>query len=408
MSIIVQKFGGTSVETTENLKHVAQRVIRHINLGHNVVVVVSARGDTTDRLIKLAKRVARKPSPRELDFLLATGEMESASLLSMILNDIGQPSICFTGFQAGIFTDDVHTDARITKVQAGKLRSYIEEGWVPVVAGFQGMDSHGDITTLGRGGSDTTAVAIAAALNAEMCEIYTDVEGVYTIDPDIVPTARKIKHMAYKELEELTYLGAKVVHPRAAAMARIYQVPLHIRSTFSDNMGTIVTKETEDMEKVDVRAIALDKDQLEVTYVGVPNNIEALSEIFNTIANDNIFIDVIAHGYSKSEASNNLTFTIRKKDKAKILKISKQLQNKIGFKEFILVTDIAKVSVVGSGLRQHIGVASRMFKALADEKIHVYSIGTSDILISCLVPLKLAEKAAWVLHEAFGLSREDI
>ena len=403
-SLIVQKYGGTSVGSIERIQQVAQKVYQRYLTGEHLVVVLSAMAGVTDSLLKLAAQVSDEPDPRELDVLLATGEQQSIALFCMAASELGIPAHSLLGFQAGLLTDRRFGRARINFVQAGRIQEMLDQDQVVVVAGFQGMDlENGDLTTLGRGGSDTTAVALAAALGAQVCEIYTDVEGVYTADPNLVPQARKLDRVSHEEMLEMASLGAKVLDIRAVEFAAKFGVQLHVRSTFSDQEGTMVVPENQVREKLIVSGVTHDKNQARITVTGVPDQPGVASQVFSPISKAGIVVDVIIQNTSAGEITD-LTFTVPKTDYQQALRILAKVAKDIGAHKVLGDPDIAKVSIVGLGMRNHAGVASRMFTALAGEGINIQMINTSEIKVSCVVDEKYTELAVRVLHEAFGLA----
>jgi len=402
MALIVQKYGGTSVADLEKMQNVARRVITAKQNGDDVVVVLSAMAGETDRLITLAHRASDKPAEREYDALVATGEQVTVSLLSIILNKMGYKAKSFLGHQVKIHTDKAYTNARILDVDIRKLKRELDRGYIVVVAGFQGVDEDGNITTLGRGGSDTSAVAVAAALKAECCEIYTDVDGVYTADPNIYDASKKLKKISYEEMLELASAGAKVLQHRSVELAKIYEVPIHVRSSFNVERGTLVTKEDKDMEKEVVSGVTYDKDQAKVTVVNVPDRPGIASRLFTPISDKNIVVDMIIQNAS-TENRTDLTFTIPKKDLKEVQGIVDKVAEEIGASRVDYDEHISKISIVGVGMRSHAAVASMMFAALAGEGINILMISTSEIKISCVVESKYAELAVRVLHDAFSL-----
>jgi len=406
VSVIVQKYGGTSVGTVEKIRHVAQRVVATKMEGNDVVVVVSAMAGETDRLINLAHEMVDKPDGREYDMMVSTGEQVSIALLSMAIKALGHKAISLLGFQLKISTNSDFTKARIESIEADRITDAFEQGTIVVVAGFQGIDDKENITTLGRGGSDTTAVAIAGVLKADMCEIYTDVEGVYTTDPTICPNAKKLDKISYDEMLEMASLGAKVLHTRSVEFAKKYDVPIHVRSTFSDNPGTIVSKEEAIMEKVVVSGVTYNKNEAKITIVKVPDNPGIASKIFTPIANANINVDMIIQNVSE-DGFTDLTFTVPETDLKRALEVVKGVVKEIGATDFQYDKDIVKVSIVGVGMRSHAGVAAEMFSVLASEGINIMMISTSEIKISCVVSSKYTELAVRVLHDAFGLGEEE-
>jgi aspartate kinase len=403
LRLIVQKYGGTSVADPEKIKRVAQRVIRTKKEGNDMVVVVSAPGNMTDDLIDLARQITDSPPPREMDMLLATGEQRSIALLAMAICAQGHNAISFTGPQAGIITDDIHRKARIKSVQSERIERELSEGKIVIVAGFQGTTVDNAITTLSRGGSDTSAVALAAELRADICEIYTDVEGVYTADPRIVSDARKIDSISYDEMLEMASLGARVLHSRAVEYAKKFKVPLHVRSTFSENPGTLVTEEVKSMEGVVVRNVPHDVDQAKISIFGVPDRPGIAYRIFHAIGIAEINVDMIVQSVGK-DAQANISFTVSKTDLRDALKILQQVGEEIGATEVIADENVAKVSVVGTGMKSHCGVAAQMFEALAEENINIQMISTSEIKISCVIEEKDTEQAVRAIHSKFQLS----
>ena len=406
MGLVVQKYGGTSVATLEKMRNVAQGVVKTKERGDDVVVVVSAMAGETDRLLHLAKEAAPEPDPRELDVILATGEQISSALLAIILKSMGYQVKSYLGHQIKISTDSVHGMARIAGVDTDKILSDVREGRIVVAAGFQGEDEAGNITTLGRGGSDTTAVAIAAVLKADVCEIYTDVDGVYTTDPTICDGARKLHRISYDEMLEMASLGAKVLQIRSVEFAKKYGVSIHVRSSFNENEGTIVCEEDTAMEKVLVSGVTCDKGQARIEIARAPDVPGVAAKFFEAISAANIVVDMIIQTSSREEGYANMAFTISKADFPKALTIAQSLAKDLGAKEVIAEEDVAKVSMVGMGMRSHSGVASKMFGALAQEGINIKMISTSEIKISCVIDTKYTELAVRSLHDAFELSGE--
>jgi len=402
--LIVQKYGGTSVGNPDRIKNVAKRVVRTKEQGHSVVVVVSAMSGETDKLINLASQVSDNPDPREMDMLVSTGERVTIALLAMAIQTLGHNACSFTGRQAGIISDSVHTKARIEKISTDRITQVLQDGGIAVIAGFQGIDEHSDVTTLGRGGSDLTAVAIAAALKADYCDIYTDVDGVYTTDPNVVPQARKLNKISYEEMLEMASSGAKVLQTRSVEFAKKYSVPVRVLSSFNDNPGTLVTKEDSDMENVVVSGVACDKNQVKVTIIGVPDRPGVAAKIFGTIASNNIIVDMIIQNIGEGGLTD-MTFTVPKPDAKKVMEVMKQVVAEIGSKGVSIKDDIAKVSIIGVGMRSHSGVAAQMFAALAKERINIMMISTSEIKISCVIDAKYAELAVRVLHENFNMDK---
>jgi len=406
MSILVQKFGGSSVRDVERIKNVARRIAAKKAEGYQMVVVISAMGDTTDELIDMAHQLNPEPPEREMDQLISTGEQISSALLAMALQNLGLRSISLTGDQVGIITDDSHTKARIFEIKPHKIEEELERDAVVVAAGFQGINLKKDVTTLGRGGSDTTAVALAAVLQAEICEIYTDVEGVYTADPRIVPAARKLERLSYDEMLELASLGAKVIQNRAVEFAKKFSVVLHIRSSFKEDEGTIISEEVDEMsmEDVSIRGVSLDRDEAKLTITRVPDRPGIAACIFQTIAEQNINVDMIIQNVSE-EGYTDVTFTVPRPEAKKARRTLEKISEEIKAGQILLDEAIAKVSVVGVGMKSHPGVAATMFKAFADNQINIMMISTSEIKISCVVRDGDGEKAARVAHQAFGLDR---
>ncbi len=400
--LIVQKYGGTSVGSIERIKNVAGKVARARDEGHEVVVVVSAMSGETDRLLSLAHELTPAPLEREMDVLLSSGERVTIALLAIALNSLGYPAKAFTGRQVGIVTDSVHTKARIERVGGERVKEALQQGIIPVVAGFQGISESSDVTTLGRGGSDLTAVALAAALKADRCDIYTDVEGVFTADPNVVSEAKKLDKISYEEMLELASLGAKVLQNRSVEYAAKYGVKVRVLSTFVEGSGTLLTEEDEDMEKVVVSGVTCDRNQAKVTIIGVPDKPGIAARIFGAVADANMVVDMIIQNVSQ-EALTDISFTVPRSDIKKTAEIMCDVVKDIGAKELEVKEDIAKVSIVGVGMRSHSGVASKMFSVLAGEGINIMMISTSEIKISCVIDAKYAELAVRALHRAFGL-----
>ena len=400
MSLLVQKFGGTSVGTIDRIKHVAGKIAASKRTGHELVVVVSAMAGETNRLLALAHEVAENPDEREKDVLLASGEQVSVALLSLTLNEIGVAARSYLGHQVRIETDNAYGKARILSIDSTKIRRALEAGEVVVVAGFQGVDENDNITTLGRGGSDTSAVALAAFLNADACEIFTDVEGVFTTDPGICPGARKLARISYDEMIELASTGAKVLEIRSVEFAKNYAVPVHVRSTFSDAPGTWLVMEEEGMSDVLVSGVACDKNEAKITLVRVPDRPGLAAQIFGPIAAAHIVVDMIIQNASE-DGTTDLTFTVPKADHKKALAIVEKSLASVCAKGVKVDTDIAKVSVVGVGMRTHAGVAAKTFQALAEEGINIQMISTSEIKISVVIEAAKADQAVRTLHEAF-------
>jgi len=406
-NIVVQKYGGSSLANTGRIQNVARRIVRFKRRGYKMVVVVSALGDTTDGLIELSRDITKYPSEREMDMLVSTGEQVSVSLLAMAIHQLGEEAISFTGAQVGIITDASHTKARIIDVNATKILKELKDDKIVIVAGFQGITLNQDITTLGRGGSDVTAVALAVSLKAKMCEIYTDVDGIYTADPRVVKNARKLNMISYEEMLELASLGAQVMQPRSIEVASKFKMPLHVRSSFNNRKGTIISEEVKMMEKVVVNGVTVNKKEAKVTICDVPDKPGAAARIFQSFAEENINIDMIIQNISRTGATD-VSFTVNRDDLQKTIKNAKEISRKIGAEGVTSDDNIAKVSVVGIGMKTHAGVAAKMFSALASKKINIEMISTSEIKISCVIGRKNAEDAIRVLHKAFNLSKKAI
>src|SRR5881296_2011791 len=402
MSLIVQKYGGTSVGNPERIKNVARRVAKYHSKGDKIVVVVSAMSGVTDNLIKLAKEIMPLPNEREMDVLLATGEQTTIALTAIALHALGMKAMSLTGAQAGILTDGVHTKAKIQNITPAQVHKLLDGGNVVIVAGFQGQTPEGQITTLGRGGSDLTAIALAAALKADLCQIYTDVDGVYTADPRIVSNAKKLEEISYDEMLELAGLGAKVMQSRSVEFAKKFGVVFEVRSSLNDNPGTLVKEETANMEGVVVRGVALDKNQAKITLAHVPDKPGAAARIFNAIGAAAINVDMIvqtaSHGAS---GATDISFTTDKADLLKARKVLDGIQGEVGFKEAIADENIGKLSIVGVGMRSHSGVAAKMFETLANAGVNIDMISTSEIKISVVIDLAKGEQAMKVVHAAF-------
>lgn len=405
MALIVQKYGGTSVGNTDRIKNVAARVARTVEQGNKVVVVVSAMSGETDKLIGLAGQISSAPNEREMDMLLSSGERVTSALTAMAVEALGHKAKSFTGRQAGIITDMVHTKAKIEKITGDRMKKALDAGYVVVLAGFQGITAEDDVTTLGRGGSDLSAVAIASAVNADLCEIYTDVDGVYTTDPNIVPEARKLEKISYEEMLELASLGAKVLQTRSVEFAMKYKVPVVVRSSFNDNPGTLVVEEDREMENVVVSGIAYDKNQAKITVVNVPDKPGIAAKLFEAVASANVVVDMIVQNISSDGKFADISFTVPKTDARKALEVSEKIAKELGAERVDKREDISKISVVGVGMRTHSGVASKMFQTLAANNINIAMISTSEIKVSCVIDLKYTELAVRVLHEVFGLDK---
>ncbi len=403
MGTIVQKYGGTSVAGPEEIKRVARRIVRAAEEGKSVCVVVSAMGDTTDRMIELAREVSPDPHPRELDMLLTSGERISISLVSMAINDLGHEAVSFTGSQAGILTDTRHGKAKIVEVRTGRVEEALAEGKVAIVAGFQGVSTSRDVTTLGRGGSDTTAVALAAALQADVCEIYTDVDGVYSADPRIVTGARKLAQVSYEEMLELAASGARVLALRSVEYARNHGVRIHVRSSFNDSEGTWVIREEDMLEQAIISGVAHDKSEAKVTIRAVPDRPGVAGRMFRPLADAGINIDTIVQNVS-AEGHTDISFTLPEADLARAEPVLARLAAEVDAEGYVCDPDIAKISVVGAGMRSNPGVAADIFEALADAGINIEIISTSPIRVSCVVRASEAERAVRIVHERLKLA----
>jgi aspartate kinase len=402
--LIVQKFGGSSVANIDRIKNVAQRVVDYKKDNHDVVVVVSALGDTTDELEELAFAIDPTPPEREMDMLISTGEQVSCALLAMAVKKLGSDAISFTGAQVGIRTDKVHTKAKIIKIDPKRIRKALAENKIVIVAGFQGITTDDEITTLGRGGSDLTAVALAKALSADVCEIYTDVTGIYTTDPRIVKNARKITRITHEEMLEMAVLGAQVMQARSIEVAKKYNITLHVRSSFSKEEGTMITQKDEKMESVAVRSVTCNKSEAKVTICNVPDKPGIAAKIFTAISKAGINVDTIVQNVSHTKQTD-ISFTVPKAELAKTLNTVKNISRQMKIGDILDDKNIARVSVVGSGMRSHRGVAAKMFQTLADEKINIEMITTSEISISCIIDQKFSDKAVQILHKKFNLER---
>lgn len=405
MAIVVQKYGGTSVADIQKIENVARRVARTKDEGNDVVVVVSAMAGETDRLIQLAHRAAEDPEEREYDALISIGEQVTVSLLSIVLNKMGYKAKSFLGFQVKILTDTAYKKARIVHIDAKKITKELKRGSIVVVAGFQGVDKENNITTLGRGGSDTSAVALAAALKADVCDIYTDVEGVYTADPNICSKARLLSKISYDEMLEMARTGAKVLQPRSVELAKKFEVPVYVKSSFTDRGGTLVTKEDEEMEKELICGVTYDRDQAKITVVRVPDRPGIAAQLFTPLAEHNIVVDMIIQNAS-IEGFTDLTFTVSRKEIKKAHELVDSVSKKIGARTIEIDDDVAKVSIIGVGMVSHSGVAAKMFSALAKEGVNILMISTSEIKISCVIQAKYTELAVSALHDAFALEKK--
>ncbi len=410
VGIVVQKFGGTSLADTDKIKNVAKAVIKEKNNGNDVVVIVSAMGHTTDYLVKLSSEISKNPNKREMDMLLSTGEQVSIALLTMAIQEEGYEAISLNASQVGIITENVHSTARIIDIKTDKLNKILKEGKIIVVAGFQGVTEDGEITTLGRGGSDTSAVAIAASLKADRCDIYTDVEGVYTTDPRIVPNASRLETVSYEEMLELARTGANVLHPRAVETAKVYNVPLRVRSTFKlENLGTYIIGVNEMEINKNVTGVAADTTQVRIVICDVPDQPGNAGKVFQNLAKSNISVDMIIQSYARHNLNtNDIAFTVDENDLKNTLDILENVKKELNASNIFVDDDIAKVSIVGAGMIDHPGIASSMFNALAKADINIKMISTSEIKISCLVNKSDAKKAIQVLHSTFELGSDEI
>jgi aspartate kinase len=411
-NVVVMKFGGSSVADATCMKRVASRIVESRKQGHPVVAVVSARGDTTDDLIAMAKEISENPPAREMDMLLSAGERISAALVVMAIHELGFDAISLTGSQAGIVTDTAHTKAKILDIKPDRIRRALDEDKIVLVAGFQGVSTAHDVTTLGRGGSDTTAVALAAALGAEACVIFTDVDGIYTTDPRVVPEARKLDFVSNDDMLELTAGGAKVMMLRSIELANRFDVPLWVRSSFTDNPGTLIGKDEKNMEQAIISGVTYALDDLKVTIHELPDKIGVAAKVFATLAKTNVNVDVIIQNVSAHGAAD-ISFTVSESDLAKVETVLEGLKGDLGFSSFDVDADVAKVTLVGAGMRTYPGIAAKMFEVLADENINIEMISTSSIKISCVIRQANAQKAVKAIHKAFKLhdgmaSREEI
>ena len=404
MALIVQKYSGTSVGTVEKIENVAERLIAAKKAGNDVVVAVSAMSGETNRLVEMANQISSKPDPREYDVLVSTGEQVTIALLGMALKERGYDARSYTGSQVHILTDSAHTKARILKIDEAKIRSDLDKGRIVIVAGFQGKDEHGNITTLGRGGSDTTAVALAAALKADECQIYTDVDGVYTTDPRVVPDARRLEKITFEEMLEMASLGSKVLQIRSVEFAGKYNVKLRVLSSFVEGPGTLITYEEENMEQAAISGIAFNRDEAKLTILGVPDQPGVAHKILGSIGDANIEVDMIIQNVA-ADATTDFTFTVHRNDYDAALEILDKTAKELGAREVVGDNTIVKISLVGVGMRSHAGIASQMFKALADEGINIRMISTSEIKISVVVDEKYLELGVRALHSEFGLDK---
>lgn len=405
MALIVQKYGGSSVANAERIRNVAKRVIKTKKAGNKVVVVVSAMGDMTDDLIALSEQITKNPSDREMDMLLSTGEQVSVALLAMAIEEMGHPAISMTGPQVGIITDTHHSKARIENISGSRIKAALKEGKIVIAAGFQGQTADGEITTLGRGGSDLTAVALAKALDAKHCEIYTDVDGIYTTDPRIVPDAKKIDVISYDEILELASLGAKVMHSRSIEVGKRFNVPIYVRNSMNDREGTLITKENKKMEDIVVSGAALNEDEAKITLFGIPDRPGVAAKIFKDIADGNVNVDMIIQNKTET-GKTDLSFTVYKSELSRALKTLEKIADEVGADRVSCDKNIAKLSIVGIGMRSHTGIASKMFSALAQKKINIDMIATSEIKVSCVIDGSKGKEALRVVHAAFGLGRK--
>jgi aspartate kinase len=405
MGLVVQKFGGTSVANIEKIKNVAEKAIREKKAGNDVIVVLSAMSGETDRLIALAHLASDNPDEREYDSLISTGEQVTVSLLSIVLNSMGYRARSFLGFQVKILTDKAYKKARISLIDTEAIKKELKHGTISIVAGFQGVDEDNNITTLGRGGSDTSAVALAAALKADRCDIFTDVDGVYTTDPNICSKARRLDKISYDEMLEMAMTGAKVLQPRSVEMAKKYNVPVYVKSSFSDEGGTLVTKEDKEMEREVVSGITYDRDQAKITVVRIPDKPGVAASLFTPLSEHNISVDMIIQNAS-ADGFTDLTFTVSKKEMKEAQKIVNATAKAVGAKKVQVDDDVAKVSIIGVGMVSHSGVAAKMFQTMANESINIMMISTSEIKISCIIQRKYTELAVTSLHDAFGLEKK--
>jgi aspartate kinase len=405
MALVVQKYGGTSVANIDKIANVAKKVIGTREAGNDVVVVLSAMAGETDRLIGLAQKAADNPDGREYDALIATGEQVTVSLLAIMLNGMGYPAKSFLGFQVKIRTDKAFKKARILTIDTTVIQDELQKGAIVIVAGFQGVDPENNITTLGRGGSDTSAVALAAALKADVCDIYTDVDGVYTTDPNICSKARRLDRITYDEMLEMARAGAKVLQPRSVELAKKYNVPVYVKSSFTDEGGTLVTKEEKEMEKEVISGVTYDRDQAKITVVHVPDRPGVAARLFTPLSEHNILVDMIIQNAS-IQGHTDMTFTVSRKDIRDAKRIISDVLAEVGADKMEVDDNVAKVSIIGVGMISHSGVAAKMFATLAREGINIMMISTSEIKISCVVEAKYAELAVTVLHDAFGLEKE--
>ena len=404
--IIVQKFGGSSVANPERIKEVAKRVISYKDKGYQLVVVISALGDTTDDLIKLCRQITRKPQEREVDMLISTGEQVSCALLAMAIHKLGFEAISFTGSQVGIITDASHTKARIVKINAKRILDALRHNKIVIVAGFQGITSKEEITTLGRGGSDLTAVALAKTLNAKICEIYTDVAGVFSADPRIEKRAMCISAISYDEMLEMATLGAQVMQSRSIEVAKRFNIPIHVRSSFIDEEGTMIVKENTKMEDVVVRGITSNKSEAKITICNVPDKPGVAAKIFSAISRSGVNVDMIVQNVSHTRETD-ISFTVPKSNLSAAMKIARKVSKQIKAGDVLKDNDVARISIIGVGMKSHPGIAAKMFKVLAENKINIEMISTSQISISCIIKRKMVNAAVRTLHKKFGLGKKE-
>ncbi len=405
MSLIVQKYGGSSVANAERIRNVAKRVIKTKKAGNQVVVVVSAMGDMTDDLITLSEQLTKNPSDREMDMLLSTGEQVSVALLAMAIEEMGHSAISMTGPQLGILTDQFHTRARIQDINTDRIRKALKQGQIVIAAGFQGKTTDGEITTLGRGGSDLTAVALTKALKAKHCEIYTDVDGIYTTDPRIVPDAKKIDVISYDEILELASLGAKVMHSRSIEVGKRFNIPIYVRNSMNEREGTLITKENKKMEDIVVSGAALNEDEAKITLFGVPDRPGTAAKIFKDIADGKVNVDMIIQNKTET-GKTDVSFTVFKSELARAIKVVEKIADEVGADRVSCDKNISKLSIVGIGMRSHTGIASKMFTALAKKKINIDMISTSEIKVSCVVSGDKGKEALRAVHAAFNLGKK--
>jgi len=405
MALIVQKYGGSSVANAERIKNVARRVIKTKKAGNQVVVVVSAMGDMTDDLIALSEQLAKNPNDREMDMLLSTGEQVSVALLAMAIEEMGQSAVSMTGPQLGILTDQFHTRARIQDINTNRIRQALKQGQIVIAAGFQGKTASGEITTLGRGGSDLTAVALTKALKAKHCEIYTDVDGIYTTDPRIVPEAKKIDVISYDEILELASLGAKVMHSRSIEVGKRFNIPIYVRNSMNEREGTLITKENKRMEDIVVSGAALNEDEAKITLFGVPDRPGTAAKIFKDIADGKVNVDMIIQNKTET-GKTDVSFTVFKSELARAIKTVEKIADEVGADRVSCDKNIAKLSIVGIGMRSHTGIASKMFSALAKKKINIDMISTSEIKVSCVISGDKGKEALRAVHAAFSLGKK--